>query len=260
MTAPMKSSQEASKEALRTAGKEYAKKQITKNFEVSELCDNTSHFPQFQKNELNLGKVLGKGGFGTVFEVTSFDSSQKKSHSTRNLKDLGDAEVGVGEMESRKFIADHCVRKGGDSRYAAKFLSPEVVADPPTFIQGIMDMATETRVLSDIEHPNIIKMRACGGPSPFEQDYFIVMDRLYDTLEGRIQKWANRVKRNSGFGGRILDRGGTKKNNIMEEKLVAAFDLSAAIGYLHGRRILYRDLKPENVGFDIVRCLHLPWF
>ena len=34
-------------------------------------------------------------------------------------------------------------------------------------------MAVETRILSDIEHPNIIKMRACGLISPFEVDYFI---------------------------------------------------------------------------------------
>ena len=92
-------------------------------------------------------------------------------------------------MESRKFIADHCIRKGGDARYALKILSTEVVADPGTFIQGSIDMAVETRMLSDIEHPNIIKMRAKGAVSPYEVDYFIGKNQpRLDVLEW-LMKW-----------------------------------------------------------------------
>lgn len=242
-----------SKEALRTAGKGYARKIIDQTFATSEIIDRSETFPAFAKEELTLGKVLGKGGFGTVYEIRAFASGDGKGTLHASLKGGDpDEEVAAGEMESRKFIADHCIRKGGDARYAAKFLSAEVIDDPPVYIQGIMDMATETRVLSDIEHPNIIKMRACGVVSPYDETYFIVMDRLYDTLEGRVNKWAAKMKRNAGFGGKLFDRKGNKKKDLLEEKLVAAFDLSAAMGYLHSRRLIYRDLKPENIGFDIV--------
>jgi serine/threonine protein kinase len=234
------------KKKLRTAGKAFAEKQINKTFADSKLDDRSGTFPQFKVNEVTLGKILGKGGFGSVFEVRGFEAG-------KTAKAAGDdEEAAPGAMESRQFIAENCIRNGGDARYAAKMLSAEVIADPPTFIQGCMDMATETRVLSDIEHPNIIKMRACAQVSPYEETYFIVMDRLYDTLEHRMDKWAKRNKRMAGLGGALFDRKGAKKKDIMEEKLVAAFDLSAAIGHLHSRLILYRDLKPENVGFDIV--------
>ena len=37
----------------------------------------------------------------------------------------------------------------------------------------------------------------------------------------------------------------------MEERLVSGTHLSAAFEHLHSRKILYRDIKPENIGFDV---------
>lgn len=234
------------KNRIKLAGIEYAEKKHTEYFIESSIADNASTFPKFDKQQLNLGKVLGKGGFSTVYEVREVqvvDSSCETKTTT----------------DECQFIADHCLREserthyknGGDARYAIKLLSPEVVADNGKFIQGIIDMATETRVLSDTEHPNIVKVRAFAHVSPFHDEYFIMMDRLYDTMESRITKWAKKVKQNSGLGGRMFDRKGLKKKKLWEDKIMAAFDLSSALGYLHGRKIVYRDLKPENIGFDV---------
>jgi serine/threonine protein kinase len=75
-------------------------------------------------------------------------------------------------------------------------------------------------------------------------------------MEGRIEKWATRNKRNSSFIGKLLfDSKGEKAKNVLEQKLVSAFDLSAALDHLYSRNILYRDLKPENIGFDIVSVI-----
>ena len=94
-------------------------------------------------------------------------------------------------------------------------------------------MAIETRFLSDIEHPNIIKMRATAKCDPFSGEYFIGMDRLYDTLEKRIHTWAGRMARTTGIAGRLSDRKGEKAAALYEERIVNAFDLAAAIDYLH---------------------------
>ena len=219
----------------RTRGQEYARKTYVDCFKESSIADNIDGFPKFDKNQLKLGKILGKGAFGTVYEVRGVKIDNKS------------------ESDEGQFIADHCLREStGDARYAIKELSEELFKDYGVFIQGTIDMAIETRVLSDIEHPNIIKARALASGSPFEDGYFIMMDRLYDTLDSRIGKWSKKKRNFSGIGGKILDRNGKKKKGVWEEKVVAAFDLSDALGYLHRKKIVYRDLKPENIGFDIV--------
>lgn len=114
-------------------------------------------------------------------------------------------------------------------------------------------MAVETRFLSDIEHPNIIKLRAIAATDhPYTPNYFIVLDRLYDTLEKRIEKWTRIKGRQKGILKHFTDPKGSKRVALSEERMIAAFDLAAALAYLHRRKIVYRDLKPENIGFDIV--------
>lgn len=155
------------------------------------------------------------------------------------------------ELQDKKFIADHCIRDGGDSRYCIKALSPDVIADKILFVQGVTDMATETMFLSAISHPHIVTMRAFGANGMLKPNYFIVLDRLYDTLEARIPKWRVQSKRAKSVVNKMRRKSIGKLDELMETKLRYAYDLTGAFEYLHKKGLVYRDLKPENVGFNI---------
>jgi hypothetical protein len=147
-----------SKEALRKAGNDYAQKKTVKMFAKSMCQDLSDDYPKFKLEELQIGKFLGKGGFGTVKEVRAFNIGAPQMRK----KASGPDAVADDGLESRMFIAEHCIRNGGKARYAVKFLSPEVVDDPAMYIMGITDMAVETRFLSSTEHPKYVHANLCG--------------------------------------------------------------------------------------------------
>ena len=203
-TSKTKSSKEQEDAAvLRRKCCSYARKQVAKLFddETSGNVDRRADLPCFEWSELFVGKVLGKGGFGTVREIKGFQLSPKGEsapesrdehdghHTTSTSRrstimsaihappPLIDDEVESGEFESRKFIADHCIRNGGDARYAVKILSPETIQNIPKFLQGLMDLVIEARLLASLEHPNIIKLRGLPAGDLFYEGTFIVLVR-----------------------------------------------------------------------------------
>lgn len=87
-------------------------------------------------------------------------------------------------------------------------------------------------MLSAVEHPNIVKLRAVAACDMYQQPgFFLILDRL----DKRLTKWQHRSRRVSSLFS-VLDRKGKKKTSLLEDRLVASFDLSAALDYLHKRR------------------------
>eukprot|EP00559_Dactyliosolen_fragilissimus_P006385 CAMPEP_0184858022 /NCGR_PEP_ID=MMETSP0580-20130426/3149_1 /TAXON_ID=1118495 /ORGANISM="Dactyliosolen fragilissimus" /LENGTH=378 /DNA_ID=CAMNT_0027353939 /DNA_START=118 /DNA_END=1254 /DNA_ORIENTATION=+ len=223
--------QKTTDDELIAKASKYVEKKVIKMFENSKFFSaaKVGEFPRFERKELTYGKVLGRGGFGIVNEIVSIKASS-------NIPDVKKTDK---NLENREFISANFKRKGsGDARYVVKNLNFACKNDVGLYIQGIMDLAIETYILSGIDHPNIINMRAIRNGCIYHQDYFLILDRLYDTLEQRIVKWSKLGKKK-------------KYANLIGEKLFCGSEISGAISYLHSHEIIYRDLKPENIGFDI---------
>lgn len=222
----------------------------------SRLLDMTDNFPHFNESEIVFGVVLGKGCFGTVSEVRGFnlrEQALRRRSFDLTRSGVADEEVPPGDMESRRFMATHAFRNEGHARYAIKKLSSDIIENPSDLVQGMADLVSEAKILSAIEHPNIIKLRAIKAGNRFRPDFFIVMDRLYETLGQRIEVWRQQVKGGNNIFSRLLAFRHTriKKACSYQDRVVQAYHLSSALNYLHRQNLIHRDLKPENIGFDV---------
>ncbi|KAL7567965.1 hypothetical protein ACA910_019674 [Epithemia clementina (nom. ined.)] len=323
---------EATKKLLQNAD------QIVKDADESFLLSENKprEYPEFDRNEIKFGPVLGVGGFGIVFEVKDIilalpseveiledaDTDQLNNknnsyseHTAESLasplsdekKDVasatsnnlvtcvnapvtsvdrharlrsdasqttttttyGDAEapspakgnstisrsteMKIGHDDShydikiaRQHMAEH-VRRNGEARYAVKRLHRDL--SDLERARGMIDLAIEAKYLSVVWHPNIIKMRGIASGPKLSPDFFIIMDRLHETLAGKMEHWAHVQSEHQGtfFG---IGANKPQVKQLLLERLTVAYDLAAAFSYMHDKKLVYRDIKQENIGFD----------
>jgi serine/threonine protein kinase len=177
--------------------------------------------------ELVLGRVLGRGGFCVVHEIKAVNLNPSGPGDDHEKKS-GDKD----QIYTRGFIKARCLRDG-QPRYAIKQLSEESRADKTRFLKGTIDLAIEAKFLAVLDHPHIIKMRGAASFGPFDAPgYYLILDKLVETLEERLRKWVKTNSRTKGVLGKVT--GGKKRQDkLILEKAHVAYDLATALKFMH---------------------------
>lgn len=177
------------------------------------LPQNESHrvLAELSWKDLSVGDLLGRGGFSSVHNV----SIRRPKHCT------GTSAACHGNF-AVKMLHNKLWNQGADR-----------------LPQAAADLAFEAKLLSRLNHENIIQIHgtAAGCPSTsFDHDepgFFLILSLLEETLHTRLRQW------------RIH-----KHDNLLDRLETTALGIAKGMEYLHNNNIVFRDLKSRNVGFD----------
>ena len=209
--------------------------------------------------EIVLGKLLGTGAFCEVHELEDVRLLNVKElpgciHSKCRIIDE------ENERRKREHLRLACHDAKGKLRYVVKHLRPDLAADRgmKVFSRAAVDCLRELNILSRLCHKNVVRVRgsALSGRNVINKSdnsnkdfmkiasqndpkaFFIVLERVEETLSQRIRQW--RLSEKPKAIDSSISDADTMLPLFYPDKLRFGLHIASAIDHVHSHGMIFR--------------------
>ena len=168
-----------------------------------------SFAPTTESKNIEVGRIIGSGGFSNVKSIRRLPTFA--TDSDRSLQSNDDSSA-------------------NPRNFAIKTLRNDLSRSTKKL--GALDLQKEAHILSILNHKNIVSIHST---SSFEDDYFLVIEKLETCVDKKILEWRS-ILRFIKKSKMSKEERKDQVNDILHTRLNCCLQLSSGFSYLHDKK------------------------